>query len=102
MNIKMENGEVNQFEIDREVYDHYNAEDLEYQAPPGLTEELVRQISASKKEPEWMLEKRLQGLKAFNKLNGGFKGLYKASKKNNAFKGLYKVLLMLYKVGEGL
>ena len=32
----------------------------------GLTEETVRQISAYKNEPEWMLEFRLKALKAFN------------------------------------
>lgn len=32
----------------------------------GLTEETVRQISAIKEEPEWMLNFRLQALKAFN------------------------------------
>ncbi len=31
----------------------------------GLSEEVVRMISAIKKEPEWMLEKRLAGLKYF-------------------------------------
>ena len=31
----------------------------------GLTEELVRKISKDKGEPEWMLKKRLQGLKYF-------------------------------------
>jgi len=32
---------------------------------PGLSEKIVRQISALKNEPEWMLELRLQGLQAF-------------------------------------
>ncbi|MEA3248857.1 MAG: Fe-S cluster assembly protein SufB [Patescibacteria group bacterium] len=31
----------------------------------GLSEELVREISAAKNEPGWMLEKRLQGLKMY-------------------------------------
>jgi len=34
----------------------------------GLTEELVREISELKKEPEWALELRLRGLKAWNEL----------------------------------
>lgn len=33
--------------------------------PKGLTEETVRAISAYKKEPEWMLEKRLAAFKIF-------------------------------------
>ncbi len=57
------------FNINRETYDHYNKENLSYKAPEGiLTEKLVRTISKSKKEPEWMLQKRLTGLKFFNKL----------------------------------
>ncbi len=33
----------------------------------GLTEEVVRAISEHKKEPEWMLEFRLQSLKEFHR-----------------------------------
>ena len=32
----------------------------------GLSESLVRRISADKKEPEWMLEKRLSALRMYN------------------------------------
>jgi len=52
-------------EIDRSRYDDANAHDPEYEAPEGISEELVRHISASKKEPEWMLQKRLQGFKLY-------------------------------------
>ena len=34
-------------------------------APPGLNEEIVRLISAKKKEPEWLLAWRLQALQRF-------------------------------------
>ena len=34
-------------------------------APAGLNEQTVRFISAKKKEPEWLLEWRLKGLKHF-------------------------------------
>ncbi len=34
--------------------------------PRGLSEEIVRKISKMKGEPEWMLEKRLTGLKVFD------------------------------------
>ena len=36
-------------------------------AKRGLSEEVVREISALKNEPEWMLEMRLKGLRLFNK-----------------------------------
>ncbi len=51
--------------IDRDNYDHYNEEKLTYKAEPGINEEIVRKISEDKNEPEWMLKKRLAGLKLF-------------------------------------
>lgn len=54
------------FEINREIYDHFNEERLLYKAAPGLTEEVVREISRDKNEPEWMLQKRLLGLRLFH------------------------------------
>ena len=36
-------------------------------AKRGLSEEVVRDISARKNEPEWMLENRLKGLKYFGR-----------------------------------
>jgi Fe-S cluster assembly protein SufB len=36
-------------------------------AKRGLNEDVVREISALKNEPEWMLQTRLKGLKLFNK-----------------------------------
>ncbi|MDP2672356.1 MAG: Fe-S cluster assembly protein SufB [Nanoarchaeota archaeon] len=56
-----------EIEINRENYDHYNPENLIFKAEPGITKELVKQISKDKNEPEWMLKKRLLGLKLFNK-----------------------------------
>lgn len=56
------------FEVNREIYDHYNEERLIYKAVPGLTEALVREISRQKGEPQWMLDKRLEGLRLFNEL----------------------------------
>ena len=52
-------------EISRENYDHYNKEDLIFKAEPGISEELVKKISKDKNEPEWMLQKRLTGLRVF-------------------------------------
>ena len=37
-----------------------------FKARKGIDEEIVRQISAIKEEPEWMLEFRLEALKIFN------------------------------------
>ncbi len=37
-----------------------------YIARPGLDEAIVRQISGSKQEPDWMLQKRLEALKIFH------------------------------------
>lgn len=54
-------------EISREALDHFNPEDLKFRAKIGLSEEIVRQISKDKNEPEWMLNKRLKGLEIFNK-----------------------------------
>ncbi|GFR38646.1 FeS cluster assembly protein SufB [Insulibacter thermoxylanivorax] len=39
-----------------------------FQTGKGLTEEVVRTISAQKNEPEWMLEFRLKSLEQFNKM----------------------------------
>lgn len=59
--------EQNTTEISRDIFDHYNPEDLKFKALPGLCEEIVREISHDKNEPEWMLNKRLKGLEIFNK-----------------------------------
>lgn len=40
-----------------------------YKADNGLTEEVIREISAKKEEPEWMLEKRLQALEIYNHMD---------------------------------
>jgi len=55
--------------INRENYDHYNEEKLVFKAEPGINEEIVRKISSDKNEPEWMLRKRLNGLKIFKEKN---------------------------------
>jgi Fe-S cluster assembly protein SufB len=43
-------------------------EKLKFKAKPGISEQLVRQISKDKKEPKFMLDKRLKGLKLFKEL----------------------------------
>lgn len=52
-------------DINRELYDQADDHKPKYTAKPGINEEIVRMISKSKNEPEWMLQKRLQGLKLF-------------------------------------
>ena len=47
---------------------HDNAE-LEFTTGLGLTEEVIREISETKNEPEWMLEFRLKSFEAFKKLS---------------------------------
>lgn len=53
--------------IDRLRYDERNSVAWRFSTKPGLDENIVRQISAHKKEPEWVLEKRLAGLQCFQK-----------------------------------
>ena len=52
----------------REAYDNFNKEDLIFKTPIGINEEVVRAISKHKGEPDWMLQKRLIGLRVFNEL----------------------------------
>ncbi|OGZ54855.1 MAG: Fe-S cluster assembly protein SufB [Candidatus Ryanbacteria bacterium RIFCSPLOWO2_02_FULL_45_11c] len=54
-------------EIDRSKYDTADRARERYRAGFGVTEELVREISRQKKEPAWMLEKRLSALRLFLK-----------------------------------
>lgn len=53
-------------EMDRGVYDHKNKFEYAMMAQKGLTEEIVREISSVKQEPEWMRNKRLEALRIFN------------------------------------
>jgi Fe-S cluster assembly protein SufB len=55
-------------EIDRSTYDHYNKDRLIYKSKPGLTKEIVEEISKQKKEPEWMLKKRLKAFEIWEKM----------------------------------
>ncbi|MSR86138.1 Fe-S cluster assembly protein SufB [Candidatus Woesearchaeota archaeon] len=51
--------------VSRALYDDADTDNSRYTAKPGINEEVVRMISKTKNEPEWMLEKRLKGLKLF-------------------------------------
>ncbi len=50
---------------DRGIYDIKNEFRYNYKSKSGLTPEIIREISAEKNEPEWMLEFRLKSLENF-------------------------------------
>ncbi|MEQ1849525.1 MAG: Fe-S cluster assembly protein SufB [Candidatus Peribacteraceae bacterium] len=52
-------------ELSRSVFDDHNPSPYATNAKRGVDEEVVRRISAEKKEPKWMLEHRLASLKIF-------------------------------------
>jgi Fe-S cluster assembly protein SufB len=57
--------EAANLQFDYAKYGFRQEERYLYKAPQGLTEEIVREISAMKDEPEWMLKRRLKALKIF-------------------------------------
>lgn len=52
-------------DIDRGLYDIVNTENHRFVADKGLTDDIIRSISAEKKEPEWMLKFRLKSLEIY-------------------------------------
>jgi len=60
-----ENETVRDLGLDEYKYDFRTEAAPAYKAEKGLSEEIVRQISAHKEEPEWMLEFRLRALEIF-------------------------------------
>ena len=56
-------------DINRSIYDVKDKVEFSYKAETGLTEEIIREISAKKEEPEWMLEKRLKALAIYDQLD---------------------------------
>jgi len=68
--IKSQTQSVNyDFNPNRDMFDHKNTPRSVFRTPEGLNEDIVRQISKEKKEPEWMLQKRLQGLEFFKRMS---------------------------------
>ncbi len=55
-----------EYQIDRSRYDTASPDRSRFRATPGLTEEVVRNISAEKNEPDWMLAKRLNALELYH------------------------------------
>ncbi|NLL48514.1 MAG: Fe-S cluster assembly protein SufB [Firmicutes bacterium] len=56
-------------DIERELYDQKNPFTYSYKAEQGLTEEIIREISAQKNEPQWMLDFRLESLATYHQLD---------------------------------
>lgn len=55
-------------DINRNIYDFRNEDNYDFKMKKGLTEEIVREISKEKNEPDWMRDIRLEALKVYNKL----------------------------------
>ncbi|WP_430885025.1 Fe-S cluster assembly protein SufB [Fusibacter sp. JL216-2] len=53
-------------DIDRGVYDIVNEERHTFKTDKGLTEDIIREISREKNEPEWMTDFRLKSLEIYN------------------------------------
>jgi len=49
----------------KEMFEHRNPDNHLYKTNPGLNEEIIRKISQSKNEPEWMLNLRLKSFEVF-------------------------------------
>ena len=60
-----DNEVVKDLGLDEYKYDFVDEEEHVFRTEPGLNEEVVRQISALKEEPEWMLEFRLKALEIY-------------------------------------
>ncbi len=56
-------------DLDRSVFDDHNKQDYAKHAQKGLSEALIRRISADKNEPQWMLDLRLKALKKWNEMS---------------------------------
>ena len=54
-------------DIDRSLYDFTYGEEGFERLDAGITPDIVREISAKKDEPQWMLDLRLKSLKIFNR-----------------------------------
>ena len=61
----IENLNIPQAEV---IEDHPDEDVSVFKTPKGLNEDIVREISAIKEEPEWMTEYRIKSLKQFLKM----------------------------------
>ena len=53
-------------DIERTIYDITNEDRSAYKSQSGLTEEIIRDISARKNDPQWMLDFRLKSLDVYH------------------------------------
>jgi Fe-S cluster assembly protein SufB len=65
MSKSMADNQTQGFILDRSLYEEANVDRSSFRAMPGLTEEIVREISKQKHEPGWMLEKRLHAFRLY-------------------------------------
>ena len=56
-----------QIKVDTAKYSFRDPLHYVFKAPPGLTEQVVREISRQHQEPSWMLNLRLRALEIFRK-----------------------------------
>ena len=61
-----ENENLQELGLEEYKYGFSDEEKHVFRTQPGLTEEVVRQISGMKDEPEWMLAFRLKALEIYN------------------------------------
>jgi len=52
-------------QISRDLFESPNKDTSTYKSQPGLSQEIVREISRQKNEPAWMLEKRLKSYELY-------------------------------------
>ncbi len=55
-------------DVDRGVYDIINLEHHKYVVDKGLTEDIIKEISRDKGEPQWMLDFRLESLSIYKEM----------------------------------
>ena len=55
-------------DVNQNFYDFKNADNFEFKMDKGLSEEIVREISSKKNEPDWVIEIRLKALEIYQKL----------------------------------
>ncbi len=60
-----QNETIQDLNLDEYKYDFVTTAEPVFRAQKGLSEEVVRQISAHKEEPQWMLDFRLKALKVY-------------------------------------
>ncbi len=56
-------------DISRSMYEAKNADTYDVKMSKGINRQIIEEISAIKKEPDWMLELRLKALEVYNKLS---------------------------------